>query len=245
MTTWFVSGTGTNVGKTHFAQALVCSLKTVLPDVVGWKPVETGVPAGTIGPDEAALSLYGTRKAPPTMRLVMPLTPSVAARHEGKVVDVDVLCTVLFGCSKTSDVVVELAGGLYSQLSDGVSNADWVKQFGLLLQAQRRAPAKLLIVAPNRLGVLHDVGACLRAAAYDHIPVSGLVLTNALEREMQRAGDLSVEENHRVLSRERLLEDVALCELPYASVRDISMHGAMVKFLAELRRPNNAALDGD
>jgi dethiobiotin synthetase len=245
MTTWFISGTGTNVGKTHFAQTLVCSLKAVLPEVVGWKPIETGVVAGTIGPDEAALAGHSTRKAPPTMRLVMPVSPNVAARNESKNINVSALCTHLFECSKTSEVVVELAGGLYSHLADGVSNADWVRQFGSVLLSQRRAPAKLVLVAPNRLGVLHDVGACLRAAAYEHISVAGLVLTNALERETQRASDPSVETNFQSLLCEALLESVALCELPYGSVQDLSVHGAMATFLAELRRPNDAALDGD
>jgi dethiobiotin synthetase len=245
MTTWFISGTGTNVGKTHFAQALVCCLKGVVPDVVGWKPVETGVPADTVGPDERALSLHSTRKAPPTMRFVMPVSPSVAARHESRLVDMGALCTVLFECSKTCDVVVELAGGLYSQLADGVSNADWVRQFGRVLASQRRAPAKLVLVASNRLGVLHDVGACLRAAAYDRILVSGVVLMNSVERKVQHAADPSVDENFRSLSLEALLENVALCELPCATVQDLYVHSAMTGFLASLRRPNDAALDGD
>ena len=84
-------------------------------------------------------------------------------------------------------VVIETAGGLFSPLSDSLTNLDLVRQL---------APRSFLIVAPDRLGVLHDLRACLiamRTLASD-LPIPGVVLqppqnpdsstgTNAVEIE--------------------------------------------------------------
>jgi dethiobiotin synthetase len=65
-------------------------------------------------------------------------------------------------------LLVELAGGLFTPLDDTSTNAELVE--GLL-------PARLLLVAPDRLGVLHDVGACVRAARASGLVVDALVLS--------------------------------------------------------------------
>ena len=79
-----VAGTGTGVGKTRLAAALVRALAARGP-VVGWKPVESGV-VGERGDDEAALAEASSVHVP-SIRLRAPLSPHLAARMEGVTLD--------------------------------------------------------------------------------------------------------------------------------------------------------------
>jgi dethiobiotin synthetase len=65
-------------------------------------------------------------------------------------------------------LVVETAGGLHSPLADALTNADL---------ALRLLPAHVVLVAPDRIGVLHDVRACTLAAQARSLRVSAVVLS--------------------------------------------------------------------
>ena len=64
-------------------------------------------------------------------------------------------------------VLVELPGGLFSPLGPTSTNADL---------AVALPPDAVFLVAPDRLGVLHDVGATVRAAHAERIAIRALVL---------------------------------------------------------------------
>jgi dethiobiotin synthetase len=67
--------------------------------------------------------------------------------------------------------LVELAGGAFSPLAPGVTNVDL---------ALTLAPAVWLLVAPDALGVLHDLGATLRALPR---PPDAVVLSRSRPRD--------------------------------------------------------------
>ncbi|MCX5744448.1 MAG: dethiobiotin synthase, partial [Proteobacteria bacterium] len=70
-----VVGTGTEIGKTHVACALIGALVDGGARVIGWKPVESGVPDLVApGSDEAALRLACGLEAP-TLRLGDAVSP--------------------------------------------------------------------------------------------------------------------------------------------------------------------------
>src|SRR5262245_58191583 len=82
-----VTGTGTGIGKTHVACALIGALRDRGVRAVGWKPVESGV-TGAEGEDELALrTASGGDIAAPTIRLRAAVAPNVAARAEGIALD--------------------------------------------------------------------------------------------------------------------------------------------------------------
>jgi dethiobiotin synthetase len=91
-----------------------------------------------------------------------PVAPALAARRSGKPIDIRAIASwvdsVRFTSHASTDrhVVVETAGGVFSPVGDGATNYD----IALALD-----PAIWVLVASNRLGVLHDVGSCLRALA--------------------------------------------------------------------------------
>jgi dethiobiotin synthetase len=69
--------------------------------------------------------------------------------------------------AKADVTVVELAGGLFTPLSNRLVNAD-------ILSALQ--PDTSLLVAPDRLGVLHEVLSTFRAARAVPAPIHGVVL---------------------------------------------------------------------
>jgi dethiobiotin synthetase len=169
-----VTGTGTGVGKTHVAGALLRAWGRT-HDVIGYKPIETGVvPPGPhgIGEDSRRLaraSTFHVKQGVFRQTFADPISPHLAARREGRKIDVERIDRQAKDLARMADgVVVELAGGLFTPLATGVVNADLARLLGAY---------RLIVVAPDRLGVLHDVGAALVAAKNKRLRVSGVVLS--------------------------------------------------------------------
>lgn len=164
-----VTGTGTNIGKTHLACALTRRWAAKGARVAGIKPIESGT-EGPLGPDSLALRAHSTFhvKHPPPYVLRAPLAPARAADEEGAEVDIDrVLNWVNAIRSEADGVIVELPGGLFSPVKPGWTNAE-------LLIALK--PDATVLVAANRLGALHDCTAAVRAAKAQNIVFSCICL---------------------------------------------------------------------
>ncbi len=148
-------GTGTGIGKTHLGVTLVTALRRRGEEVCGLKPIESGVAPGEVGEDARALAEAGVFhvKHPQPYALEDAVSPHLAARRAGITVD---LAPVLrwVDAHPARWVIVETAGALLSPIAPGVTNLD-------LAVALR--PDAWLLVAPDRLGVLHDVAAALLA----------------------------------------------------------------------------------
>ena len=172
-----VSGTGTGIGKTHATAALLAAWSRVLsqhgiaePRLAGLKPVESGAVPG--GPSDALTleqaSTFHVKRFPPPYMLVRPVSPHLAAASEGRTLELSVILRYVEGVRDLTDgVAVELPGGLFTPLAPGLSNAD---------VAVALRPDAVLLVAPDRLGVLHDVGAATRAALALGLAITGVIL---------------------------------------------------------------------
>jgi dethiobiotin synthetase len=163
-----VTGTGTEIGKTHVCEALLAQLGAGSRRVAAVKPVESGVAPGVLTDAErlARASTFHVKHR--GVQLAEPISPHRAARRAGVTLDVDALAAAVLPWRADVDVlVVELPGGLFTPLSDGAVNADL---------ALRLRPDALLLVAPDRLGVLHDVIASLRAATAMGLTVTAVLL---------------------------------------------------------------------
>ena len=174
-----ITGTGTGIGKTHAACAVALAWSRRLPSTRGLaalKPVESGVPATGEPEDGALLARVSTfhvkhRQAP--YLLARPVSPHLAARDAGVVIDLDLVARWVEPYrSSAAAVLVELPGGLFSPVAAGKSNADLASALG---------PTAVLLVAPDRLGVLHDVGATVRAARAGGLPLHGILLVAPAE----------------------------------------------------------------
>ena len=177
----FVSGTGTDVGKTHVSCALLASIRTIAPTlrVTAWKPVLTGVPLTPTDDeeptDQGRHAAYLDRVTPsPAHVFVPPISPHLAAREVGVHLCVHRLATTALTIAKDVDVLlIEGAGGLFSPIADDTTYADFVG----VLRARIGDRLRVLLVAPDRLGVLHDLRATLLAARHVGTPVTAIALS--------------------------------------------------------------------
>ena len=153
-----LAGTGTGVGKTFVASALLTAAHAAGLRVTAWKPIETG------GDDDAlALAATGQPLWPTTYRFAPPISPHLAARRAGVAIDLGRLAMD----APADPLLVECAGGLFTPVAEGSTNHDLAK----LLAADA-----LWLVVRERLGALHDAIATTRAAIAGGRPVDALVV---------------------------------------------------------------------
>lgn len=169
----FLTGTDTDVGKTHVG----CNIARILVQnghrVGAYKPVASGF-SDWQGSDGQRLweatSMRGTPELVSPQRFDAPFAPSVAATMEGRNVDERrIFAGVTHIANECDLLMIEGAGGLLSPISPKLTNAD--------LAAALAIPA--VIVANWKLGVVHQVLATLAAANLFQIPVAAIVLSAA------------------------------------------------------------------
>lgn len=208
-----LAGTGTDVGKTHVADALIRAGGTPRRRTA-WKPYESGVVTTQPSDSErlrtavdSAPPEAGWRLHPPLRRWAAPLAPPVAAWEEGAPLDHGPLLDELDRLRAEADVVLlELAGGLFAPLSATWLGSDLVRHV---------SGATLVVVAANRLGVLHDVIATARAARAEGIGVDHLVLCE------QALPDPSAAHNPRLL-RDLLPATIAIHGVAHGPARTLA-----------------------
>jgi dethiobiotin synthetase len=156
-----VIGTGTGVGKTWLSTELLRVLRAQGRRAIGLKPVESGVDPA-LPTDADNLARFSSR--PPTeapYRFAEPISPHLAARRSRVRIELASLLTYVQANESSSGAevlevsIIETAGGLFSPLAPGLTNWDF---------ARALEPARWLLVAPDSLGVLHDLTATLTAA---------------------------------------------------------------------------------
>jgi dethiobiotin synthetase len=188
---FFITGTDTGIGKTTVTCALAAALVERGVRVGVMKPIETGCEVDAAGDRVAADAVrlkYFSRCPEPLdricpVRLRDPLAPSVAARREGRPIDLDGLRRRLASLAAAYDVtLVEGAGGLLVPLRDGLTFADLVRDW--------RVP--LLVVAGNRLGALNHTQLTMRCARQEGLPVVGYVV-NSLTEPLDMAAQTNVD----------------------------------------------------
>jgi dethiobiotin synthetase len=213
-----VTGTDTGVGKTYVTCALAAALRAAGRRVAVMKPVETGVEHEPV--DAVALRRAAGDPAPLDdvcpVRLRAPLAPAVAARLEGRTIDVDALVARVVRRAAEADVLlVEGAGGLLVPLARNATFLD--------LALAARLP--LLVVGANRLGVINHCALTVRVALAAGVAVRGVVLSQTVA-----TADRSVDTNGEVIAA--LSGRPCLAELA---------HGAGAEAVAGLAR---SLLDG-
>jgi dethiobiotin synthetase len=183
VSTLFVTGTDTGVGKTFIACALAHALRRAGRRVGVVKPVETGVD----GEPEDAVRLRAAAADPAPLddvcpyRLRAPLAPSVAAAREGVTIDIPhIVALIERRVRVTDELIVEGAGGLLVPIVGTTTYLDLALRLNL----------PLLIVAANRLGTVNHCALTARVAAAARLSIRGFVLS-----QVAREPDPSAETN--------------------------------------------------
>lgn len=141
MSAVFVTGTGTDVGKTFVTAALIRILRERGRSVDTLKPVATGFdPTLLDGSDSALLLAALDRPATPEAldrvtpwRYAAPLSPDMAARREGRALDFEALVSFTRGAvAEARDILlIEGIGGVMVPLDERHTVLDWIAALGV------------------------------------------------------------------------------------------------------------------
>lgn len=202
----FVTATDTGVGKTVVSALLIRGMRRRGFRTGAMKPAETGCPevGGRLVPQDGELLREMAEMDEPLdvvvpERFAPPLAPLVAARVEGRSVDLKRIIGTFGRLRAAHDMmVVEGAGGLlvpFAETGTGIYYvADLVRDLGL----------PLVVVARPGLGTLNHTLLTVREALREGLAVKGVVINYAQEA----AGGLAERTNAAVL--EEILRPVPL-----------------------------------
>jgi dethiobiotin synthetase len=122
-------GTGTGIGKTHLGVALVKALAAAGVEVVGLKPVESGIGTGVTDAELLAGAAGFQVRLPRPYALAAPLSPHLAAPLEGITIRLSAIVQWVDSV-EAAWVLVETAGALLSPLAPGLTNHDLTVALG-------------------------------------------------------------------------------------------------------------------
>lgn len=155
---FFITGTDTEIGKTHASCALLITAAQQGLRAVGLKPIAAGTDAAGLNDDVVRLMAASNVRLPERTvnpwLLNEPLSPHIAARLAGIEITTAPIMQSVTAAKKVADfVLVEGVGGLYAPLSESLSQPDLIQALDI----------PVILVVGLRLGCLNH--ALLTAAA--------------------------------------------------------------------------------
>jgi dethiobiotin synthetase len=174
---YFITATGTDLGKTFVARGLIRALRGRGRTVAALKPVMSGYePAEATGSDSglllAALGRPVTQEAIEAIspwRFAAPLAADMAAAREGRTLDIrDVVRFCRDAIAANRDVLlIEGAGGVMSPVNADHVMLDWMTALGL----------PVIVVAGSYLGTISHSLTALDVLARRSLKVAALVIS--------------------------------------------------------------------
>jgi dethiobiotin synthetase len=176
MSAFFVTATGTDIGKTFVAAGLIRHWRAAGRTVEALKPVATGYePAAAAASDPGVLLAALGRPVTPTeieriapWCFTAPLSPDMAATRENRAVDFDAL--VAFSRSAITSAkgrfLIEGIGGVMVPLDDRHTVLDWMVALNI----------PVVLVTGSHLGSLSHTLTSLDALRRRHLVIKALVV---------------------------------------------------------------------
>lgn len=176
MSAFFVTATGTDIGKTFVTAGLVRTLRAQGEDVNAIKPLASGFAMEAAAASDAGVLLEALGRPLDAARLdaicpwrfAAPLSPDMAAAREGRSVDYDAL--VAFCRARIADargpLFVEGVGGVMVPLDASRTVLDWMVALRL----------PLILVAGSYLGTISHTLTALAAVRRAGLRVAALVV---------------------------------------------------------------------
>jgi dethiobiotin synthetase len=159
--TIFIAGTGTDVGKT-----VVSSWLCLHTGASYWKPIQTGAVLGKDADQVKRLS--SARIYPETYLFQEPLSPHIAALHEGFEIHLQHM-----QLPTLAPLIVEGAGGVYVPLNRSSFMIDLIAHFQI----------PLILVANGLLGTINQSLLTLEALRSRNIKVLGFIISGSCPQE--------------------------------------------------------------
>ncbi len=190
MASWFVTGTGTDVGKTYVTAALVAALRAAGRSVRAVKPVASGFdPAAPESSDTGellralGLPLEAERLAEISpWRFAAPLSPDMAAAREARRLDFEALLDFCRTARGSDVTLIEGIGGVMVPLDERRTVLDWIEALG----------APVLLVAGSYLGTLSHTLTAAELLAARGCRLAEVVVSESQEQPVPSAETAAV-----------------------------------------------------
>jgi dethiobiotin synthetase len=184
---YFVTGTGTGVGKTFVACQLARCARALGKRVFAFKPIETGceLEAGRlIGADQTLLCEaaggWQTDQLRGLYQFAPPVAPLVAAERAGTNISIEAIVnTVALGMAGMDLVVIEGAGGWRVPITPSCDMAGLASELSF----------PVIVVAQATLGTINHSLLTLEAIERDSQKIAALVLSRRPEDDEGQAVD--------------------------------------------------------
>lgn len=178
MSAYFVTSTGTGVGKTLVTCVLAHQLKQQGRKVLALKPVLSGYEEGVESDAHALLDSLEIAATPEAIdavapwRFAAPISPDMAARREGRAIDIPTLLEFCRARESRADVtLIEGVGGAFVPLGNAYLTADWIAELG--------CPA--VLVVGSYLGTLSHTFATVEALRARGVPIASVIVSESAE----------------------------------------------------------------
>lgn len=182
MKTCFVTGAGTELGKTHVACALLRVARALGSRVDALKPIASGLSEADLEESDpgrllAAMGRQATREAVEAMcpwRFTAPLAPPQAAALEGKELDpqaIAAFCRARVAARGSDLLLIEGAGGLMSPIAERFTCLDLIAALDL--------PS--LFVTGSYLGAVSHTLSGLELMRHKGLAVEALVISESAD----------------------------------------------------------------
>ncbi|MDE2366693.1 MAG: dethiobiotin synthase [Betaproteobacteria bacterium] len=198
---YFITGTGTGVGKTLVSCALLRAFGAYGRTTVGMKPVAAGVENGKWTDVEslvAASNVKASRELVNPYALIPAIAPHIAAKQAGIQIDIETIRRACLELQKIADIViVEGAGGFLVPLNDHQDSSHMAQALGL----------PVILVVGMQLGCLSHALLTVQAVRAAGLRLAGWV-ANRIDPNME-----AFDEN--VLALEQRMGCALLGVLPF------------------------------
>jgi len=203
---YFVTSTGTDVGKTFVTSGLIRYLRESNQPVAALKPVVSGYDSSVVETSDPAVLLTALgrqvtadeieRIAP--WRFRAPLAPDIAAAREGRTVDFDKLISFSRAAidAATGPLFIEGVGGIMVPLDSRRTVLDWMAALDI----------PLLLVVGGYLGTISHTLTALDVLAQRKLTIAAIVVSES-ERD-------TVELDDTVASISRFATGIEVVGLP-------------------------------
>jgi dethiobiotin synthetase len=180
MSAVFITATGTDIGKTFLATALIRHLRSADTAVHAIKPVVTGVdqdswqasdPAALLGALGKAATLAEIERISP-WRFKAPLSPDMAAQQEGRAIAFPELVEFCRqAAARRGTVIIEGIGGIMVPLDEHRTVLDWMSVLRL----------PIVLVAGTYVGTISHTLTSLGVLARRNLNVAAVVVSESRE----------------------------------------------------------------
>lgn len=221
MSSLFITGTDTNVGKTITTALIVHLLREHKLSIIPYKPIQTGAILTDnqwISPD---VDVYQTTNQLDdstnycTYLFKRACSPHLAAEFE----NIDILFskvekTIENFLTKHDGIVIEGAGGLYVPITKtGICLIDWIEKLSL----------PTIVVSKAGVGTINHTVLTIKALQARNVPILGIIMNNT------ENDDLDI-----ILDNQKMIEK--LCDIPvigtipfYKDIADLLTDPALIK----------------